>query len=157
MDEKVIFLDIDGPMIPYTSFLFNVHASFDQELDTRCIKVLKKIIEESNAYIVFNTTHNRMLYPSQQDKIPGLINQFEQHGLGDRIHKTVCTVYPDTDRLTAIRHWLSSNNPDANWVALDDVKINHDRACLVDADLGIGMREYNHCAQWFGYKPFLAL
>ena len=70
MSDKIIFLDIDGPMIPYTSFLFNPHASFDQVLDDRCCRVLHKIIEASGAKIVFNTTHNTMLYPIEGDKTP---------------------------------------------------------------------------------------
>lgn len=42
MTEKIIFLDIDGPMIPYTSFLFNRHASWEQVLDERCVAVLRR-------------------------------------------------------------------------------------------------------------------
>ena len=153
----VIFLDIDGPIIPYTSFLFNAHASWEQELDQRCCRVLHKIIGASGAKIVFNTTHNTMLHPRDGDSIPGLIPQFEAAGFGPHLHEVVHTVYPHVDRLTAIMDWLHNNGKDRQWVALDDVKIAHERAYLTDADLGIGFAEYNHCAQWLGFKPFIAL
>lgn len=156
MPDKVIFLDIDGPMIPYTSFLFNNMASFDQELDTRCVAVLRKIIDASGAKIVFNTTHNRHLH--QEDGFPGLINQFVAAGFGDDLHEDMHTVYPDVDRLTAINEWLDRNKTDNMlWVALDDVKIDHKRAFLVNADHGIGIDAYNHCAKWLMFKTFVVL
>ena len=156
--DKIIFLDIDGPMIPYTSFLFNTHASFDQELDDRCVKVLRKIIDASGAKIVFNTTHNTMLYPSETDTVPGLINQFTKVGFAADIHPTVCTIYPDVDRKTAILRWLNENGSEGRkWVVLDDVEIRDVRAYLTDADLGIGIGEYNHCAEWLEFKRFIAL
>ena len=158
MSDKIIFLDIDGPMIPYTSFLFNPHASFDQVLDDRCCRVLHKIIEASGAKIVFNTTHNTMLYPTDGYKTPGLINQFEAAGFGPHIHETLCTSYPSYDRKTCIMEWLHKNSSkDRQWVAIDDVKIDHERAYLTDADLGIGIGEYNHCAKWLGFKSFFVM
>ena len=158
MPDRVIFLDIDGPMIPYTSFLFNAHASLEQRLDDRCIRVLRLILDRSGAKIVFNTTHNRMLHPEAGERgAPGLLHQFAMAGFADDIHPANCTIYPDVDRLTAIRSWLAPRPSDTVWAALDDVSIADPRACLVDADHGIGIREYNHCATVFGYKPFLAL
>jgi hypothetical protein len=44
----ILFLDIDGPMIPARSFIFNHLASINQELDETCVKILFKIIEENN-------------------------------------------------------------------------------------------------------------
>lgn len=157
MNDKVIFLDIDGPMIPYTSFLFNTYASFDQALDDRCCRVLQKIIDASGAKIVFNTTHNTMLYPSEMYNCPGLINQFEAAGFGTHIHETICTSYPGLDRRTCIMQWQHMNGFDGDWVAIDDAKIDHERAYLTDADLGIGIGEYNHCAKWLGFNSFFAL
>lgn len=130
-------------MIPYTSFLFNPNASFDQDFDERCLRVLHCILDNTGAKIVFNTTHNRHLYPSKT--IPGLLNQFGKAGFSEYIHERHRTIYPDKSRLTAINEWISLSENEIVWVALDDAELSDDRACFVDADLGIGIREYNHC------------
>lgn len=160
--DKVIFLDIDGPMIPYTSFLFNVKASFDQILDERCCKVLRLIIDNSGAKIVFNTTHNTMLDRQVNRKgvenTPGLIQRFVDAGFGDDIHEALHTDYPNVNRLDAINNWLQKNQtPNMLWVALDDAKIDHKRAFLVHPDHGIGIDAYNHCANYLMFKKFIVL
>lgn len=149
--EKIIFLDIDGPMIPNTSFLFHKNPSFDQILDDRCIAVLKKIIEKSGAKIVFNTSHNRLLFPSKI--APGLHKRFLEAGFGENLHEYYHTTYPDVGRLTAIRHWLHEyGTPNLLWVAFDDIPIDHKRAYLTDSNLGIGWGEYQHSARYLQFK-----
>lgn len=138
--------------------LFNPFASWDQELDNRCVKVLKRIITatEDEAQIVFNSTHRLMLQPENGKAGPGLIPQMWAAGFRDNIHPSIHTCYPEADRLTAIDEWLNIHGSH-DWVALDDEPIEHERAYAVDPVLGIGVREFNHCAKWFGFKPFLAL
>ena len=185
--QKFIFLDIDGPMIPATSYLSNATASFDQELDDRCVMVLKKIVEKSGAKIVFNTTHSTALYPNQSGHHPGLIPQFRKIGLGDAIAEQPATTFPEIGytgfdegmfegldwgdtperyqfphqhpRLAAIFKYLLDNDPDdtALWIALDDVNIPHENAYTADYDLGIGIGEYNHAAFYLDFKSFLFL
>ena len=176
--EKFIFLDIDGPMIPATSFLSNPTASFEQELDPRCVMVLKKIIEKSGAKIVFNTTHSNALYPNQSEHFPGLLVQFRKAGLGDDIAEAPATTFPEIGytgfdesmfdgidwgdtpqryqfphqhpRMAAIFKYLLDYDPDdtATWIALDDVKIPHERAFTVSYDHGIGIDAYDHAAEY---------
>lgn len=143
MAHPVIFLDIDGPMIPTRAFMFNFNASFDQILDDMCVKVLRHIIDKTDAQIVFNTTHNRMLEPFA-DRRPGLISQFVAAGFGDDIHPDNHTLYPDIDRTTAVREWLYRHPEVTHWVAFDDVAIDDERAYLTDPDHGIGWGEYQH-------------
>lgn len=180
--EKFIFLDIDGPMIPATSYLSNPVASFDQELDDRCVMVLKKIIEKSGAKIVFNTSHASALYPNESEHHPyGLIPQFEKAGLGDAIHETRRTLFPEIaytgfdesmfmgivwgdtpvhhqhphhhPRLAAIFKYLEDNDPDgtAQWIALDDVSMPHERAFTVSYEHGIGIDAYDHAAEYLNF------
>lgn len=160
--EKIIFLDIDGPMIPNTSFLFDRHASWRQVLDDRCIKVLHKILEKSEAKIVFNTTHNLML--EERGEIgdttytPGLLQRFYDAGFKDYIHKHHSTQYPSISRYDAIIDWRERHSKEQDlWVAFDDVKIDHKRAYLTNPDLGIGFGEYNHAAKYLMFKGFSVL
>jgi len=150
---KIIFLDIDGPMIPTRAYLFHPHASLDQELDPICVRVLRKILDDTGAQVVFNTTHNLMLEAdSSSGSWPGLLNQFAKHGFiaGRELHPISSTVFPRVDdRLSAIRHWLI-NNYTETWVALDDVHLDDSRAFTVDPDHGIGFNEYQHCLRFLG-------
>ena len=79
---------------------------------------------------------------------PGLRQRFLDAGFTkDQFHEDDHTVYPGVDRLTAINEWLARNKTDQMlWVALDDVKIDHKRAILVDFDAGLTLREYNEAA-----------
>lgn len=154
--QKIIFLDIDGPMIPYTSFLMTTphgNPSFEQILDDRCVMVLHRIIKDTGAKIVFNTTHNNNLYPTHETKdgwLPGLLGQFEKAGFKDHIHEHNCTKYPHYDRLTCIKEWLRSQPIDEKikWVALDDVVMADERCYIVNEEYGIGMGAYNHCIHY---------
>ncbi|PHS02822.1 MAG: hypothetical protein COA78_20490 [Blastopirellula sp.] len=162
--DKIIFLDIDGPMIPTTSILLDRNASWSQTLDGRCVRVLHLILKKSGAKVVFNSTHNRMLYDEpegllkimEEDGVssPGLVKRFIDAGFEDYLHSEVCTIYPDLDRLAAINLWLSENGSteDTLWVAFDDVFLNDDRAYLTSYSLGIGSGEYNHAAFYLGFK-----
>jgi len=151
MPQKIIFLDIDGPMIPDTSFLFNVNCSFEQELDERCVKILRRIVDDSKAKIVFNSTHNAALYESTH--YVGLLKRFVEAGFKDDIHETLCTAYPEITRMEAITKWLSDYGEDqCLWVAFDDEKIDHKRAFLVDQDTGLGLRAYIHAANYLHFK-----
>ena len=81
--------------------------------------VLKRILDESKARIVFNTTHNRYLY--KKENSPGLLERFNENGLKDYIHPSLKTDFPDgTDRrIEAIEKWLDSNIVD-KWCCFDD-------------------------------------
>lgn len=155
MVNKIIFLDIDGPMIPAVSYLEDKNASFKQLLDSRSVRLLTEIINRSGAKIVFNSYHNKVLGPSSNGLTPGLIKRFEDVGLLDAIHETKSTKYPYfvRDRLLAIHEWLHQFGEEGDlWVALDDQKIDHKRAYTTSFDDGIGMGEFNHCAKWLQFK-----
>lgn len=162
MPDKIIFLDIDGPMIPSTQYLFDTHASYDQSFNDTCVRVLKLILEKSEAKLVINSTHNNM-WEKETDRQgkeiwPGLLNVLIQHELDPFLHDDPRTVYPGIDRLSAIKMWLDKNKTEHMlWVALDDAKIEHKRAFEVDFTHGIGLDAYNHCAHYLIYRPFNVL
>lgn len=142
---KIIFLDIDGPMIPMTSYIFNRNASWQQELDSRSVEILHHIVKKSGAYIVFNSTHSRMLEADLAVNSPGLIQRFKDAGFSNYLHMDICTKYPDIPRLKAIEEWLSRHPEVTRWVALDDAEILDERAFLVNPNYGIGFNEVQHC------------
>ncbi|WP_103171586.1 HAD domain-containing protein [Paracoccus sp. SY] len=157
MSDSILFLDIDGPMIPMRAYIFDRMASHDQLLDIACINVLRAVVDDTGAKIVFNTTHNRFLHSN--GKYPGLLGRFAAAGfhVGFDIHDDCHTLYPDLDRLTAIREWLH-RHPGHEWIAFDDCQIDDPRAFLTDSKHGIGWDEYQHARQHLlGEKPALIL
>ncbi len=126
------------------------------------MKVLHKIIEDSGAKIVFNTTHNMHLEESTTTngfKIPGLLNSFRDAGFEDHIHEKVNTNFKVggrnrlDDRLEAIKEFNMENLKDQDlWVAFDDCAIDHKRAYLTDFDHGIGLGEYLHAQHYLQFK-----
>lgn len=176
MTDRIIFLDIDGPMIPAVHFLTNCNASFDQDFDPRCVMVMKKIIGKvPDVKIVFNSTHNLHLYKT--DYMPGLLNMWNRSfwnaADGNHLHDDNVTSYPNPSRydlipdgrtnsrrLCAIYDWLHGHYdidmPDSvSWIAFDDVVIDDDRAFLIDFDDGIGMKAYDHAAQYLNFRGMM--
>lgn len=166
--SKIIFLDIDGVMIPAITHLQHQHASMRQILDPRAVWVLKEILNKSGAKIVFNTTHNYDLFadsdwPAGALSTPGLIARFEAVGIGnDYIHTKMCTQYPNPDphpnkelsrRLVSIYQWLTAHGQGVTkWIALDDEKIDHENAILINPFDGLGYEAYNAASEILGFE-----
>lgn len=158
---NIIFLDVDGPMIPGTARLLNNFASPSQILDDRCVAVLHKIVKDFDAQIVFNSYHNLALYGPFalfEGDTPGLVQRFIDAGFEEYIHPSVNTVFPEVNihftsrisRIGAIIDWLNKHPESVDsWVAFDDEYINHQRAYQVNESYGIGLDEYKHARKWF--------
>lgn len=156
--DKVIFLDIDGPMISNTGLMLNRCASFSQTLDSQAVDVLHAILGASGAKLVFNTTHNSLFFSGVLDgtsySTPGLRQRFVDAGFENHFHEHPQTVFPNINRYDSITHWLTNHKTEHMlWVALDDVEMPNKRCCLVDPNYGIGIKEFNFCAQYLMYKP----
>ncbi len=169
MVDKIIFLDIDGPMIPGTMYLEDPFCSMHQTFDPRSVMILKKIIEKAgDVKIVFNTAHNNTLEKTRHS--PGLLNVWHEHGFDDYLHKDCKTTYPNpmkdylvpddkeiTRRLVAIYEWLNDHYDITQpnqvlWIAFDDEPIDHKRACTVDFDTGLSVKEFNHAAKYLNFQ-----
>lgn len=49
---RIIFLDIDGPMIPGTRYLINRSCSFDRDFPAETIAVINEVCHRTGAKIV---------------------------------------------------------------------------------------------------------
>jgi hypothetical protein len=151
--NKVIFLDIDGPVIPInvpskTSF-FRTH--FNQE----SIKWINKLCEKTGAKIVTNSMHNYI------DFFDGdLKSDLVSFGITkEYFHENWRTVFPYIDysqinssvrgigRLYAIYDWLSKNDAD-NWVCFDDRNFtNLPNLILINDGMGVKKEHYDAALQ----------
>lgn len=137
---KIIFLDIDGPVIPGSQLLVNKNSSWDRIAQPHIIAILNLLCERSGAKIVFNTSHNIPL-PNVPDIEVALVNQ----GLSKEYlyWDDLKTKFPSKGykRHEGVTEWLYRNKPEV-WVGFDDVKYTlKDNLIVVDYDVGITLRD----------------
>lgn len=150
---KVVFLDIDGPMIPATCFLYDPMASLERRFPPTTVAVIRAVCERTGAKIVFNTTHNAPF-----EGIDNIDVALEKAGV-DRahFHADRHTSYPSIDRALAITKWVNEH-PGTDWIAFDDVRFTDDpRLILVDSDIGLHIGHVNQAIERFGGEPVVVL
>ena len=138
--QNIIFLDIDGPMIPSSCYLaYGVMASFERRFSPLAVACINRLCHETKAKIVFNTTHNRFY----GDK---LVDEAIREGIKKGfIHPTSPkTKYPElNNRLEAIHLWIKENpEKPVRWVSFDDADVGENNI-LIDFDYGVGVKEIN--------------
>lgn len=152
---KVVFLDIDGPMIPASYFLVDNLASWHRRFPSTTVAVIQRLCERTGAKVVFNTTHNIPF-----DGVDDIDVALEKQGLDrEHIHATdLQTKYPDLERGLAVKEWLFRHPEVTHWVALDDVKFTDDeRLIWVDPDAGVHLGHLNEAIGKLGGRPVVVL
>jgi len=100
--EKLIFLDIDGAICtPATKFL---------SFDPICMKHLKSVINQTNAFIVISSVWRKM-HP-----FPKLKEMFEPFGLFNHVLGVTPELQGDMVRGKEIAQWIEDNK---NWQRLN--------------------------------------
>lgn len=155
MTAKVIFLDIDGPMIPATMFLLNRMCSHERQCSPLAIAVMNRLCQNTGAKIVFNTTHNK-----NWDGVDSIETALVAQGLNsDHIHPTdPKTTYPFNRRDVAVTTWLAKHPEVTDWVALDDAKFtDKENLILVEPDGGLHLGHMNLACQMLGGEQYIVL
>nr|CCC95152.1 unnamed protein product [Trypanosoma congolense IL3000] len=144
-DRVVIFLDVDGVLLPVPRFTFG-----GGDLSAQCVQILEKIINAcgaaSNVSIILSSTWRN--FPEQVERL----NQFFAKTVGDTVPPvsggtpngtpkvTHVTYYADDpseqrlvrDRVDEIYRWIHTNmreHPEAvggRWFAIDDMQLDVD-------------------------------
>lgn len=154
-EERIIFLDIDGPMIPASYYLVHRDCSHKRKFPETQIALLNELCERAGAKIVFNSTHNQ-----SWDWVEDIDVAIVRAGfMPYHIRKTdFKTRYPSLPRDLAVTEWLANHNPNADWIAIDDVRFTDDeRLFWVDADTGVTLRHLNDIADHWRLKPWIVL
>lgn len=152
--NKVVFLDIDGPMIPSGMFLLNRNASYGRHFGEVPLAVIRRLCAETGAKIVCNTTHSRTI-----DGEPTIKDALIAKGIpADHFHPDSFTEYPDKRRKQAVDDWLARHPEVTHWVALDDQKFTDDeRLVHIDPDAGLHVGYLNQAIGLLGGNPFIVL
>lgn len=153
---KVVFLDIDGPMIPAGQYLIHRQCSHQRIFAQIPLAVLNEFCKRSEAKIVLNTTHNRPI-----DGVPDIQQALVNAGISpDHFHPTdPQTAYPAARRGQAVKDWLAQHPEITGWVAFDDSNFTDDEnLILIDLDEGLNVRHMNMAFNVLGVgKPFIVL
>lgn len=150
-----MFLDIDGPMIPYSMFLIDLHASFKRVLSPIAVAVIHDVCVRGNALVVFNTTHNTPI-----DGVPDIEEVMIAAGFPrEMIHPDMKTKYPSLPRGTAVLEWLSRHAGEVeDWIAFDDVRFTDaDNLIWVEPDAGLHVGHLNAALNRWNCPQFLVL
>lgn len=157
--QKILFLDIDGPMIPGGMFFIDPMCSHERKYSPISVAIVNRICKLADAKIVFNTYHNTAGAALLADSVREGIKL-------EYIHETAPrTLYPHgirgvrdmdvRDRMAAIIQWQEENG-EADWLAFDDSNFTTDeRLALVNFDNGITPKHYDIASIRWNLKPFL--
>ena len=168
--KRIIFLDIDGPVIStgcygVTSLASNLRACMNQS----AIGYLNMLCDHAKAKIVTNTSHNYHEVKNNDGEggFRDLKTDLIRWGVKDHLfHEDWRTDYPyperfssggyaDFPRQTAIHTWLEKNG-DHDWVCFDDAKFTEDkRLILIDFDHGITRDSIMRACGIFGIEKLI--
>lgn len=147
MSERVIFLDIDGPMIPLPAFFIDIEASMQRRvMSNMAVACLNRLCKVSGAKIVTNTMHNYVSVEGDMNVKDSLIF----HGIDEcHFHKNWRTTFPvdpltnkNVRRIDGVHTWLEENG-DVDWICFDDDYFTTDeRLIVVHYTYGITYSEY---------------
>lgn len=139
---KILFLDVDGPLIP-TRLHVNIGGLFKYDMrdglhvwDPEVIQNLNDHCPSQDIKLVFNTMHNTGGISLIKDT--ALMNGIS----ADLLHPDLITRFPlgIDDRLGGIYDWLNRNvpvNQSCKWVVVDDFQLPVHNLVNVDLHYGI--------------------
>lgn len=154
MTKRIVFLDIDGPIIPFSMFLVDRMASWHRIIPLITVAVVREVCKRSNAKVVFNTTHNMPM-----DNVDDIEIAVTKAGLPeDMIHPDMKTKFPSIRRDIAVLEWLSRHSEVVDWIAFDDARFTDaDNLIWVDPDAGLHLGHLNKALDRWNIAQFLVL
>lgn len=156
--QKIIFIDIDGPVINTPCYWVDMQASVRRAvMNTQSIGILNRLAYLADAKIVTNSTHNNATI---RETGRTLRDDLIKWGLKESyLHEDWRTEFPWPDwgdgqpihrRMKGIMGWMEKNG-EADWICFDDEPFVQDDARLfhIDFDHGIDYHMYlKACKHW---------
>lgn len=154
MPNRIVFLDIDGPIIPNSQFLIDSNCSFGRIIPAIPVACVNFLCDRSGAKVVFNTTHNLPLKKVDDIEVAMVKAGLKQ----EHIHPDMKTKYPQTSRSVCVVEWLSRHPETDDWIAFDDVRFtDKDNLIWIDPDSGIHLGHVNQALRRWGCKQCLIM
>lgn len=148
---KIIFLDVDGPLIPGRMYYDRITSTYDEvagqfKYDPIAVGMIRKLCQESGAHVVFNTAHNEHSHDVMRSKA-------RYNGFDDLLHPKVprtCFRVVFDRRIDAVNDWIAKNGPVDEWVAIDDELFHDTNQVYIDFNLGITINNFFKALQILG-------
>lgn len=137
MTTSIIFLDIDGPMIPVKSFYLPNQTKPARIFDPGSVALLLALLKKSKAKLVISSIHRTHGWENvkrtlQRNKIPLKY-----------LHKDWHTTLDITSRSEEIQAWLDAHPNITNYVAIDDEKLDSSiKSTKCSSQDGFGMLNF---------------
>jgi hypothetical protein len=158
--QRIIFLDIDGPIINTPCYYLDSEASMQRTvMNTQALGYVVRLAKIGNAKIVTNSSHNYADVGCRTLK-----DDLIKWGIKEEyFHKNWRTEYPNPKtgkfsassanrRMIAIENWQDDNG-EADWVAFDDENFtDNKRLILIDFDRGIDYSAYRKAAKVWHFR-----
>lgn len=159
--QKIIFLDIDGPVINTPCYWVDAYASLQRSvMNTQSIGIVNHLSKLSGAKIVTNSTHNNITVREtgrtlRQDLIKWGLK--EEH-LHENWHSTMpwsrgrVSAESRSRRMWGIDDWIEHNG-EADWICFDDEPFTENpRLFVIDFDRGIDYDVYLRVCTFWGME-----
>ena len=160
MTTSIIFLDIDGVMIPARSYLRpdadgEGHAYFieNTDFDAVAANIVRRLCERFDpCKVVFNTSWNQNPERLRGKVVKAGLLEHTYIGTEGVDSRTNFPILPN--RLIAIEDWINRYpqvvGDEPNWVAFDDQQMMDSRAIPIDPLDGILYMDYNRATTILG-------
>lgn len=137
MINKVIFLDIDGPMIPTRAYFLPHQTKIVSVFDPVAVSLLLRVLNQSEAKLVISST-----WGLKGREI--VVDLLSQNGIMEEyLHPDWVTPRKfSSDRPTEILWWLDKHPEVTHHVILDDAQINLPNMVRVSLEDGLMFRHY---------------
>ena len=141
---KILFLDVDGPLIPARMYYNNLKSAqyWDGtwKYDPVAVDMIKALLEKyPDLRLVYNSSHNN-------DGKAHMLSQALNNGFKSTdLHESDwITEFPLTTlrRMDAISKWLTEHSGVTKWAVFDDAKLDHPNAILINFNHGITLDDY---------------
>lgn len=163
MTQKIVFLDIDGPIINASCYYLDKMCSIRRTvMNQSALGYVQRLCQIADAKLVTNSTHNFHQYEDMLSSVNmTLQNDLIKFGIDKEIfHKDWRTKFPnppgskfssssDHRRMLAINEWMERNG-EADWICFDDDAFTDDpRLVVVDFETGIDYFAFRDaCRLW---------
>jgi len=143
MSNKIIFLDVDGPMIPARMYYAGMlgprlyTSGGGWVYDPVAIGMVTHLCIKHGVQIVYNSSHN----DEGEDYIRA---QAQNNQLGTFLHTHFMTKFPKATyiRAQAIDWWLRDHSEVTHWVNVDDFPVGAPNSIQIDYNVGITLTDF---------------
>lgn len=153
---NIIFLDVDGVLnsIRKCAEVYKLtgksHSGINYPFDENCMNYLKKLVEQTNSFIVITSTWRK-----DEESKARLLEELKKYGLSEKV--LGFTKILDT-RSNEIKEYLNSFDVNVNFVILDDISFLdglNSNLIVTNAFFGFSEGDYNRALKLLkkNYKP----